>query len=342
MKILITGGCGFVGSNIAVFLKKKIKSVKIESLDNLTRKGSRLNRDRLNKFQIHNYNFDIKNYTKFKRLKRYDFIIDCCAEPAIESSFKDPDAVLYTNLIGTFNVVKKCLKDNSCLIFLSSSRVYSIKNLRKLVNKKKINTPLKIKKKIRENFETSLESSLYGFTKLASEKLIKEMFFTSKNKYLINRFGVIAGPWQFGKQDQGFVSLWVAKHMLKKKLSYIGFGGKGHQVRDIIHIDDVCEIILCQLKKINKIYNDTFNIGGGPKNSLSLKDLTLKCQRITKNKIKISKKLKTSILDIPYYVTDNRKIFNTYKWKPFKSVDQTIKDIYFWLNNLKDIRKYFK
>ena len=168
------------------------------------------------------------------------------------------------------------------------------------------------------------------------------MFFTSKNKYLINRFGVIAGPWQFGKQDQGFVSLWVAKHMLKKKLSYIGFGGKGHQVRDIIHIDDVCEIILCQLKKINKIYNDTFNIGGGPKNSLSLKDLTLKCQKITKNKIKISKKLKTSILDIPYYVTDNRKIFNTYKWKPFKSVDQTIKDIYFWLNNLKDIRKYFK
>ena len=104
----------------------------------------------------------------------------------------------------------------------------------------------------------------------------------------------------------------------------------------------MCEIILCQLKKINKIYNDTFNIGGGPKNSLSLKDLTLKCQKITKNKIKISKKLKTSILDIPYYVTDNRKIFNTYKWKPFKSVDQTIKDIYFWLNNLKDIRKYFK
>ena len=66
MKILITGGCGFVGYNIVVFLKKKIKSLKIESLDNLTRKGSKLNRDRLNKFQIHNYNFDIKTIQNSK------------------------------------------------------------------------------------------------------------------------------------------------------------------------------------------------------------------------------------------------------------------------------------
>ena len=76
-----------------------------------------------------------------------------------------------------------------------------------------------------------------------NEKLIKEIFYQNKLKYIINRFGVIAGPWQFGKQDQGFIPLWVAKHFLKKKLNYIGFGSEGHQVRDIIHIDDVCEII---------------------------------------------------------------------------------------------------
>jgi CDP-paratose 2-epimerase len=67
------------------------------------------------------------------------------------------------------------------------------------------------------------------------------------------------------KQDQGFVTLWVAKHMFKKKLSYIGFKGTGLQARDIIHIQDVCEIIFKQIKKINKISNQTFNIGGGPK-----------------------------------------------------------------------------
>ena len=58
------------------------------------------------------------------------------------------------------------------------------------------------------------------FTKIASEKLIKEIFFKQILKYIINRFGVIAGPWQFGKQDQGFVSLWVAKHFLKKIILY--------------------------------------------------------------------------------------------------------------------------
>ena len=69
---------------------------------------------------------------------------------------------------------------------------------------------------INEKFETSLASSLYGYTKLSSEKLIREFSYTNKMNYIINRFGVIAGPWQFGKQDQGFVPLWIARHIFKK------------------------------------------------------------------------------------------------------------------------------
>ena len=112
--------------------------------------------------------------------------------------------------------------------------------------------------------------------------MIKEFFFKTKLKYIINRFGVIAGPWQFGKQDQGFVPLWLANHYFKKKLYYIGFGGHGNQVRDVIHIDDVCKIMFIQIKKINKINNETFNIGGGFNSYISLKDLTTKCQHLTK------------------------------------------------------------
>ena len=161
-------------------------------------------------------------------------------------------------------------------------------------------------------------------------------------KYIINRFGVIAGPWQFGKQDQGFVSLWVAKHFLRKKLSYIGFGGKGNQVRDVIHIDDVCEIICLQIKKIKKIHNKTFNIGGGLKNSISLKNLTFKCQNLTMNKIKIKSVSKTSVFDVPYYVSNNQKFYKNYRWNPKRNVDQIIKDIYDWLAQNKMILKYFK
>ena len=310
MKILITGGCGFVGSNIAIFLKKKLKKVNICSLDNLTRKGSSQNRNRLLKYNIKNYKINIEKYEKIKSLKKFDLIIDCCAEPAIEVSKKEPDRVFNTNLMGTFNILKKCVNDKANIIFLSSSRVYSIRKLRALVKDLNIKSPLKIKKKITENFETESASSLYGFTKIASEKLIKEFFFNTNLKYLINRFGVISGPWQFGKQDQGFASLWVAKHFFKKRLSYIGFGGNGHQVRDIIHINDVCNIILLQIQNLKKINNQTFNIGGGERNKISLQDLTIKCEKITKNKIKISKNKRTSLFDIPYFVTDNSKFTN--------------------------------
>ena len=342
MKILITGGCGFVGSNIAIFLKKKLKNADIFSVDNLFRDGSVINKQRLKKYGIKNFNYDVRNYKKIRSLKKCNLIIDCCAEPAIEVSSKDPDRVFNTNLVGTFNLMKKSKKDKANIIFLSSSRVYSIQHLRLLFKNLNIKNPLKKIIKINENFKTDEPSSLYGFTKLSSEKLIKEFSYLTNIKYLINRFGVIAGPWQFGKQDQGFVSLWIARHLFRKKLSYIGFGGNGHQVRDLIHIDDVCEIILLQIKKLNTINNKTFNIGGGIKNSISLKELTYKCMNLTKSKIKIGKIKKTSKFDIPYYISDNSKVQRCYRWKPNKNINQILKDIFIWLKENKKMKRFFK
>ena len=247
------------------------------------------------------------------------------------------------SIIANFLIkkLKKCKKDNSNLIFLSSSRVYSIDNLREIIKKKNIIRPIKSKKIINEKFETSEARSLYGFTKLSSENLIQELFYKTILKFLINRFGVIAGPWQFGKQDQGFVPLWVARHLFKKKLSYIGFGGLGHQVRDILHIDDVCEIIFLQIRNLNKISNKLFNIGGGIKNVISLKRLTTKCEKLTNNKIKFNRILRTSIYDIPFYITDNSKIKKFYNWSPKKNVDTILQDIYTWLIKNKKVRKFF-
>ena len=133
MKILITGGCGFVGSNIAIYLKKKLTNSKIYSLDNLMRKGSNLNKKRLKEYKIKNFKINIENLEKVKSLPKFNSIIDCCAEPAIEESRKNPDKVFYTNLVGTFNILKKCIKDKSNLIFLSSSRVYSIDKLKEII-----------------------------------------------------------------------------------------------------------------------------------------------------------------------------------------------------------------
>ena len=340
-KILITGGCGFVGSNLAIFLKKK--GFDVTSLDNLYRSGSKLNLKRLKKEKIDNLRIDITSFNKVNNIKKkFDLVIDCCAEPSVESSrksFHEARRVLNTNLNGTFNIISKCIKDKSKLIFLSSSRVYSILGLKKYKNEiKKKN----FSKKINKNFTTSFPRSLYGFTKLASEELIKEFNYSNNLTYIINRIGVISGPWQFGKVDQGFISHWCWSHLMKKKLKYIGFNGSGMQVRDILHIDDLCELIFLQIIKIKKINNLTLSFGGGLNNSISLKQLTKKLEKISKNFLNIKKIKQTSFFDIPYFVASNNDIADIYQWKPKKNINEIIRDVYNWQkNNIRILKKVF-
>ena len=338
-KILVTGGCGFIGTNLCIYLKKK--HYLVYSLDNLSRKGSIYNFKLLSDLKIKNFKFDIFNFKKVNSLPKFDLIIDCCAEAAVEVSRKDIDRVINTNLIGTFNILKKAKKDNSKIIFLSSSRVNSIKTISKMFQNHNFKNQLKIRKTINENFDTKSPKSIYGLTKHASEMFIEEFSFAFNLKYIINRLGVVSGPLQFGKQDQGFVSLWIWKHITKKKLKYIGFGGFGNQVRDVLHINDLCEIIEIQIKSINTIFNKTFTIGGSIKNSISLKKLTLICQKITNNKIKFSKVKKTSIYDLPYFVSSNKVVSRVYKWKPKRNIYDIINDTHNWLESQKKIIKKF-
>ena len=331
MKILITGGCGFVGSNLAIYLKENKIAKKIDSLDNLSRQGSFLNYKRLKKKNIKNFKADISSSYFLKKLPKYDLIIDCCAEAAVEASKKEIDRVFFTNLVGTFNILKKCKNDKSNIIFLSSSRIYSISSLRKIKNKNFL---------INENFNTTKPKSIYGFCKKSSEELIKEFSYLYNIKYIINRLGVISGPWQFGKQDQGFVSLWVWSHIMKKNLKYIGYGGTGQQIRDVLHINDLCELIEKQILNFNKKHNDIFCVGGSKKSYTSLRDLTKYCEKITGNKIKISKEQKTSIYDIPYFITDNTKVKKAYNWAPKRNIKKIVSDIYVWLK--KDKKKLTK
>ena len=339
MNIMITGGCGFVGSNIAIFLKKK--GYVVHSLDNLIRKGSKFNLRILKELKIKNFNIDIANFQKILKLPKYDLIIDCCAEAAVEVSRNDIDRVINTNLIGTLSILKKAKKDNSKIIFLSSSRVYPINGTNNNFTKKIISKKLQIKKLFNEKDNIEGPKSIYGFSKLSSEMLIEEFGYAFKIKYIINRCGVISGPLQFGKQDQGFVSLWLWNHIVKKNMKYIGFGGYGHQVRDVLHINDLCELILKQIKKINKINKKIFTVGGSKKSYTSLKNLTYLCEKITQNKIKFTRVKKTSIYDIPYYLSDNKLVSKTYDWKPKKNLLDIVNDVYLWLStNKRKLRNY--
>lgn len=275
-------------------------------------------------------------------MPKYDLILDCCAEAAVEISKNDFDKVINTNLIGTINILKKSKNDKSKIIFISSSRIYPLEEMNKIIKNKNLKSKIKISKMFSEKDKIIGPKTIYGLTKLCSEMLIEEFSYAYQLKYLINRCGVISGPLQFGKQDQGFVSLWIWRHLNKKKLSYIGYGGYGNQIRDVLHIDDLSELILLQIKNINKINNKLFTVGGSKTSYTSLSQLTKLCQKITGNKIRMGKVSKTSSYDIPYYLSDNTHVSNTYRWKPKRNINQVVMDTFLWLKKNKPIiKKYF-
>jgi CDP-paratose 2-epimerase len=140
-----------------------------------------------------------------------------------------------------------------------------------------------------------------------------------------------------GKVDQGVVVLWVARHIYKKKLSYIGYGGEGKQVRDILHIDDLYRLISMQIKDIGKFSDQTYNVGGGRKVSISLKELTYLCQKYTGETIPIDSLKEDRTGDIPIYITDHKKITEQTGWTPKITTDQIIVEITEWILENKEL-----
>ena len=259
MKILITGGAGFVGSNIAIVLKEHFANSAIIALDNLHRKGSELNIPRLESNGVQFFNGDVRNPQDLDGVGAIDFLIECSAEPSVlAGSDGDTDYLIKTNLQGAINCADLCRKFNAPMIFLSTSRVYPIAPLLnceirttetrfELTDTQLI--PGLSSKGVSEAFPMDGARSLYGGTKYAAEVMLREFSDAFDFPVIINRCGVLAGPWQFGKADQGIAAFWTAAHIFGRSLKYIGFEGSGKQVRDILHIDDLIRLIVMQIKE---------------------------------------------------------------------------------------------
>jgi CDP-paratose 2-epimerase len=339
--IVITGGAGFVGSNLSIKFKEKYPGYEIIVFDNLKRRGSELNLPRLKKHDIVFIHGDIRCKEDFEQIGHVNSIIDASAEPSVLSGMEnDLEYLINTNLNGTINCLYFAHRHKADFIFLSTSRVYPVKLLNDIafletenrfefIEAQTINGVSK--NGVSEKFSLKGSRSFYGATKLAVELLITEYNELLNLKTVINRCGVIAGPWQMGKVDQGFVALWVAKHFWKQPLSYIGYGGLGKQVRDILHIDDLFKLIDYQLHNIDQISGETFNIGGGLQTSVSLKEMTKLCEEITGNKIEINNIPQTRIADLRIYYTDNEKAKKAMNWQPTFSPDKIIIDTFNWI-----------
>lgn len=341
MRVLVTGGAGFVGANLALRLRRD-HEWSVTALDNLKRRGSELSLRRLAQGGVCFVHGDVRSADDLDALGAVDLVVECSAEPSVRGgSDGDTRYVFETNLVGTFNCLEWARRHGAGMIFLSTSRVYSIAALRALPLVPTTTRLMPLAETsgcgwspqgIAETFPTTGNRSLYGATKLASELLVEEYHVMHGIPAVINRCGVISGPWQMGKVDQGFFVLWAARHLYGGPLAYSGFGGEGLQVRDVLHVDDLYRLVEHQAMCIESLAGRTFNVGGGAGSSVSLKELTALCAERTGRNIAVGSNPLTRSEDIPYYASDNRLVRQVTNWSPRYTVEGILDDVITWLD----------
>jgi CDP-paratose 2-epimerase len=343
--ILITGGAGFVGSTLALALKQCFPDVRLLVLDNLHRRGSELNLARLAQAEVQFVHGDIRAREDVLTLgpEAPGLLIECSAEPSAQAGYSgSPEYVIQTNLVGCFHCLELARYAKADVIFISTSRVYPFEALNNLpFIEEETRFTLAAEQPtagasaagISEAFPLPGARSLYGMTKLAAELMVEEYADAYGLRYIINRCGLLTGPWQMAKSDQGVMALWMAAHYFRRGLSYIGFQGTGKQVRDVLHIDDFCDLLVDQIQHYALYGGRSYNVGGGLGNSLSLQETTRLCAEITGNTIPLASSVATRPADVRIYISDHQLISSVNGWRPHRDTRATLTDIFHWLQS---------
>lgn len=339
MKVLITGVCGFVGSSIALELRANRGSgVAILGIDNLSRRGSESNWGRLSDMGIKLFHGDVRCASDFESLMDVDWVIDAAANPSVLAGL-DPGStrqLMEHNLVGTINVLEFCKRCHAGLLLLSTSRVYSTTALRSLdleveneafVPKRDQKWPIGVSfGGLSESCSTAAPLSLYGASKLASEALALEYAHAFGFPVWVNRCGLMAGAGQFGKSDQGIISYWVHAWAKGQPLRYIGFDGKGHQVRDVLHPRDLAALISGQMEDPHRSADRICNVAGGEENAISLAQLSTWCADRFGPK-QVGSEPEERPYDAPWLVMDSSKAINLWNWRPQISLTSILEEI---------------
>jgi len=340
--VLITGGAGFVGSSLGLAIRGRNPEIAVTALDNLRRRGSELNLPRLAAAGIRFVHGDVRCREDLDAIAPApDLIIECSAEPAAQAGYSESaEYLIRTNLDGCFQCLELARRTKADFLFLSTSRVYPyglLNSLRFREEESRFHLedtqPLSgaSGRGISETFPLQGPRSLYGMSKLAAELMVQEYGDAYGLRWLINRCGLLTGPWQMGKTDQGVIVHWMAAHYFRRPLQYIGFNGSGKQVRDFLHISDFCDLVLEQIAAFDRFAGSVFNVGGGLEASLSLRECTELCRELTGNSVEVSAVEEQRRADVRVFLTDSRRIMSGCDWRPSRDARNTLCDIFHWM-----------
>jgi len=347
LKILITGGCGFVGAQLAVHFQQR--GHRVIAADNLVRRGSELNLPRFKRHGIEFFHVDVRNAEDLASLPAgVDLIFDASAQPSVVTGYANPIFDITNNALGLIHVLEFARHRDCPLIFWSSNRVYSADKTNAPPRRTTATRLVWDKEKYLSQYASKLipgfdpdhgvseeftldgnERSIYGLSKLMADLACQEYAGAFGVKTVINRFGVISGEGQFGKTDQGWVAWWAVAFHFGLPLKYIGWEGK--QVRDILFIEDVCRLVELQMDDLDKLSGQVFNVGGGAANSLSLVEATSLLREKFGRDIPITHESKPRKADQSIYITDNRKIERVLGWKPRIGISEGYDRILAWI-----------
>ena len=337
-RVLVTGGAGFVGASLATLLAERGREV--IALDSLKRRGSELNLSRLQAAGVEFVHGDVREPADLECIGEVEVLLECSAEPSAQAGRSGDTAFLVqSNLIGAWNCLELCRRYGAQLIFLSTSRVYPYTAIDALAFEE---TESRFElcdgqevagasaSGISERFPIAGPRTLYGATKLAAELLIEEYRAGFGLQTVINRCALIAGPWQMGKVDQGVIAHWVFHHYFGLPLRYVGYGGNGKQVRDVLHVADLCELVADQIERPDHWTGFAGNVGGGPERSVSLREATEICAEIGGRRLSPEAHPAPRPGDVRIYISDCDLLYSRTGWRPTRTVRDVIADMFEW------------
>lgn len=353
MKIAITGGCGFVGSNLAERFACTGHSV--IALDNLARRGSAQNRERLKQFGVIFIHADIRDPEDLQSLYGCHAILNCAAQASLTRAEEEPVFNFATNTIGLLNLLEIARITEAPLIHWGSNKIYPAEKINAIpVVEKKTRFEWTIDpgnhaqysgltvfrepdgrlipKGINEDFPLGTGGrSMYGASKTCADILCQEYREAFNLPIFANRFSCLAGPWQYGVVDQGWYVWFIIAAFFSMPITYYGWQGK--QVRDVLFIEDVVRLVELQLASAlqGTCSGGVYNIGGGPDNGVSL------CEHVDMLR---SAGLKPLIDDTPaprrrgdqiIYISDAGRARHDFGWSPATNLEQGFKQCLDWV-----------